>query len=62
MAGGFSGQKGQTIPEMNTDIVNNISERYIELYENITGEKFIRKSYSAKEMEDDIKKYLAKLK
>lgn len=62
MAGGFNGQKGQTIPEMNTDIVNNISERYIELYENITGEKFIRKSYSAKEMEDDIKKYLAKLK
>ncbi len=46
MENGFSGQKGQTIPTMTTEIVNSISERYIELYENITGEKFIREPYT----------------
>jgi phosphoribosylaminoimidazole-succinocarboxamide synthase len=36
----FSGQEGQSVPEMSDDWVNSISERYIELYEKITGEKF----------------------
>lgn len=40
MENGFQGQEGQQIPEMTDEIVNSISERYIELYENITGEKF----------------------
>lgn len=39
---GFQGKEGQQIPEMNDDLVLAISERYIELYEHITGEKFIR--------------------
>jgi len=42
MANGFQGQTGQKIPEMTDKFVNKISERYIELYENITGEKFIK--------------------
>ncbi len=42
IANNFMGQQGQTVPEMTDDIVNSISERYIELYENIIGEKFIR--------------------
>lgn len=42
MANGFQGQAGQVVPEMTDEIVNEISERYIELYENITGEKFER--------------------
>lgn len=42
MANGFQGQTGQKVPEMTPEIVNGISERYIELYENITGEKFSR--------------------
>jgi phosphoribosylaminoimidazole-succinocarboxamide synthase len=42
MANGFQGKDGQTIPEMTEDIVNSVSERYIELYENIAGEKFIK--------------------
>ena len=37
---GFQGKDGQTIPEMNHDYVKSVSERYIELYENILGEKF----------------------
>jgi phosphoribosylaminoimidazole-succinocarboxamide synthase len=39
---GFQGKEGQVIPEMTNDVVNSISERYIELYEQITGETFIR--------------------
>lgn len=39
---GFQGKEGQKIPEMNIDLVNSISNRYIELYEHITGEPFIR--------------------
>jgi phosphoribosylaminoimidazole-succinocarboxamide synthase len=42
MANGFQGKEGQKVPEMTPDIVKQISERYIELYEHITGEKFIR--------------------
>ncbi|MBR1798465.1 MAG: phosphoribosylaminoimidazolesuccinocarboxamide synthase [Bacteroidales bacterium] len=40
MANGFQGKTGQTVPEMTDEIVQSISERYIELYEHITGEKF----------------------
>lgn len=39
---GFQGKDGQTVPEMTDDIVSSISERYIELYENIVGEKFVK--------------------
>ena len=42
MKNGFQGQTGQTIPEMTDEIVNNISERYIELFENISGERFVK--------------------
>ncbi|KGE15335.1 phosphoribosylaminoimidazolesuccinocarboxamide synthase [Sphingobacterium deserti] len=38
---GFQGKDGQHVPEMTDEIVNSISERYIELYEHIAGEKFI---------------------
>src|SRR6185436_86808 len=37
---GFQGKEGQTVPKMNDEWVNEISERYIELYEKVTGEKF----------------------
>ena len=40
MANGFMGEPGQQVPEMTDEIVDNISKRYIELYEGITGEKF----------------------
>jgi len=42
IANHFMGQAGQAVPEMTDEIVNSISERYIELYENIIGEKFNR--------------------
>ena len=40
MANGFQGKEGQHVPEMTDEIVNSISDRYIELYEHITGERF----------------------
>ena len=38
----FQGKEGQTVPEMTNEFVQQVSERYIELYESITGEKFVR--------------------
>lgn len=42
MENGFQGKEGQKVPEMTDAFVNMVSERYIELFENITGEKFIK--------------------
>ncbi|MBP5397044.1 MAG: phosphoribosylaminoimidazolesuccinocarboxamide synthase [Bacteroidales bacterium] len=41
MANGFQGKEGQKVPEMTPAVVSGITERYIELYEHITGEKFV---------------------
>ena len=40
MAGGFQGKEGQKVPEMTDEVVAGITDRYIELYEHLTGEKF----------------------
>jgi phosphoribosylaminoimidazole-succinocarboxamide synthase len=40
MENGFQGKEGQQVPEMTEEIVAGISERYIELFENISGESF----------------------
>lgn len=40
IANGFQGQEGQQIPEMTDEYIDTVSDRYIELYENIIGEKF----------------------
>lgn len=42
IANGFQGKEGQVVPEMSDELVTSISERYIELFENITGTTFIR--------------------
>jgi len=39
---GFQGLEGQKVPEMTIELVNQISDRYIELFENITGDKFVK--------------------
>ncbi|MDE0471848.1 MAG: phosphoribosylaminoimidazolesuccinocarboxamide synthase [Ekhidna sp.] len=58
---GFQGQKGQEIPEIDEDKINRISERYIELYENISGEKLVKAPYSNKlaEIKDSIMRFTA---
>ena len=55
MANGFQGQEGQQVPEMTPEIVSSISERYIELYEKVTGKKFEKADDS-----DDILKRIEK--
>jgi phosphoribosylaminoimidazole-succinocarboxamide synthase len=54
MENGFQGKEGQEVPEMTDEFVNSVSERYIELYENITGEKFIKQDVSENEVETKI--------
>lgn len=46
MENGFQGKEGQKIPEMTQEIITSISERYIELYEQIVGEKFVKADLS----------------
>ena len=42
----FQGLEGQSVPEMSDAYIETVSERYIELYENITGETFIKADIS----------------
>ena len=46
ISNGFQGLEGQTVPEMSDDYIESVSNRYIELYENITGEKFVKSDIS----------------
>jgi phosphoribosylaminoimidazole-succinocarboxamide synthase len=43
---GFQGLEGQSVPEMNDNYIKTVSERYIELYENITGATFVKADVS----------------
>lgn len=45
MENGFQGKEGEKIPEMTPQVVNSISDRYIELFEKITGAKFKKSNY-----------------
>ena len=60
MANGFQGLTGQTIPDMTDEVVESITHRYIELYENITGEKFQKEESESVllRIENNIKNYL----
>ena len=62
MTNGFQGKDGQAIPEMTPEVVDSISERYIELYENIVGEKFVKADASnvLQRVEKNINAYLSK--
>jgi phosphoribosylaminoimidazole-succinocarboxamide synthase len=59
----FQGKDGQTVPEMTEEKVLSISERYIELYEKITGEAFVRSASDdiLKRVEANVKQALADL-
>lgn len=58
MANGFQGQEGQKVPEMTPEVVSHIEDRYIELYEKITGKKFERRAYSAEGICRNVTDYL----
>ncbi len=57
---GFQGKEGQTVPEMTDEVVNSISDRYIELFENVTGDRFEKPSEAdpLKRIETNINRYL----
>ena len=58
---GFQGKEGQSIPFMSDEFVASVSERYIELFEHITGEKFVKQEVKdvLKRVEQNILNYLA---
>ncbi|WP_343694257.1 phosphoribosylaminoimidazolesuccinocarboxamide synthase [Flavobacterium sp.] len=58
---GFQGQEGQQIPEMTDTYIESVSERYIELYENILGEKFVKADIDNidQRIEKNVLQYLA---
>jgi phosphoribosylaminoimidazole-succinocarboxamide synthase len=62
MENGFSGKDGQKVPEMSDEFVDSVTNRYIELYENITGDKFVKKPLDniASEIENAVLNYLKK--
>jgi phosphoribosylaminoimidazole-succinocarboxamide synthase len=63
MEHGFQGKAGQTVPEMTDEFVDSVSERYIELYEQITGEAFVKDESSdiLSRIENNVKNMLARL-
>jgi len=60
IANDFQGLEGQTVPVMSDAYIETVSERYIELYENITGETFVKGDVSAiqKRIENNVLSYL----
>jgi phosphoribosylaminoimidazole-succinocarboxamide synthase len=64
MQNSFSGKSGEKMPELTDEIVESVSQRYIELYEHITGEKFVKASSSGdilKRIKNNINKALLAL-
>jgi phosphoribosylaminoimidazole-succinocarboxamide synthase len=63
MENGFQGKEGQEIPEMTDEFVESVSDRYIELYEKVTGEKFERTTdiNVLKRIEKNIVSFLKKI-
>lgn len=59
---GFMGKAGQQVPEMTEEYVMSVSDRYIELYENITGDKFVRTEQGniKERIEKNVTEFLAK--
>lgn len=62
IANGFQGLEGQSVPFMSDAYIETISERYIELYENITGTTFVKADVSniQERIEKNVLNYLAK--
>ena len=60
----FMGKAGQTVPEMTDAFCESVSERYIELYEHITGEKFVKSDESdlAARIQTNVENYLSSRK
>lgn len=64
MANGFQGRAGEKVPDMTSEFVSQISERYIELFENITGKEFLKADTSEPlaRIEENVNRFLSTLK
>ena len=62
MENGFQGKEGQQVPEMTPAIVGSITDRYVELFEGITGDKFLKSDTAdlASRIEHNVLNYLGK--
>ena len=60
ISNGFQGLEGQEVPFMSDDYITTVSDRYIELYENITGDTFVKADLSniQERIERNVLKYL----
>ena len=61
MENGFQGKEGQSIPEMSDEVIGQISERYIELYEVVTGKTFLKHDMNFSDVEKKIAQALEAL-
>ena len=61
MDNNFQGLEGQVVPVMPDSFVKEVTDRYVELYEKITGESFIKGDYSSimKRIEDNVNQFLS---
>ena len=61
ISNGFQGKEGQQIPEMTDEYIESVSDRYIELYENILGEQFVKADISniQQRIEKNVNEFLA---
>jgi phosphoribosylaminoimidazole-succinocarboxamide synthase len=62
IANNFMGKEGQQVPEMSADWINTISARYIELFEKVTGRKFVPEKWSDEKVVEAVTASLKKLK
>ena len=64
ISNGFQGKEGQQIPEMTDEYIESVSDRYIELYENILGEQFVKADVSniQQRIEKNVNEFLVNYK
>lgn len=61
MENGFQGKEGQAIPEMTDEFVSQVSERYIELFNHVTGKTFEKQEITEQQLQEQLSALLAKL-
>jgi phosphoribosylaminoimidazole-succinocarboxamide synthase len=61
MANGFMGKEGQQVPSMSDEWIETISDRYIELFEKVTGKRFVPENLTNEELQEKIAAELKRL-
>ena len=61
MENGFQGKEGQQMPEMTDEFISQVSERYIELFNHVTGKTFEKQPVTEAELQEQITAVLATL-